>query len=343
MGFDKAKITSIGAVLVLLTISLRTMAEVDTEPLAANCPMGMELVVASAAGSFGDQVAREIERAISTSKRKKPSTIVVNKSGAAGANAFSHMQLSKNPCSVLVSINSLVTLNPLLLQTPNDPMESLALSVELMGSNSQILMVSSQSRFKSPQDLIAAIANREDLAYASSGVGSIASHVPPELIARDLGGSLTHVPTRGGIEPLRLVQQGQVDFTVSLPSIAAPLLQAGSIRMLAHTGKGELTVGADKVPSLSDAARALGRPLLTLESNPLSPWVAAWTKKDTPEEIKLQIKKALLAIRSSPEISKLAAMNSQIIPAGTTQNRNLQAERQFAAKIIQILNLRGQQ
>ena len=319
-----------------------TIPRESIEKLATSCTQGLEIVASGAVGSFGDQVAREIERSINVSTFQKPKTMVINKSGAAGALAFSHMQLSKNPCVILLSINSLVTLNPLLLKLPSDPINDLGLMLEMMGNSSQILMVNSQSKFTSPEVLLAAIAKREDLAYSSTGMGSAASHIPSELIARDLGSSLTHIPTRGGIEPLRLLQQKQVDFTIALPSVAEPILKTGEIRMLAHTKSGEALVGGVKVPSLIDAAKKMGLVLPMLEANPLTPWLAVWARKSVPTEIQKHIYAVLLAVRSNPEISKLANFNSQVVPSGMTQNRNLRDERQFAEKIVKLLDLKAQ-
>lgn len=317
----------------------RALPRESIEKLATSCTHGLEIVASAAVGSFVDQVAREIERSVNMSTFQKPKTIVINKSGAAGALAFSHLQLSKNPCVILLSINSLVTLNPLLLNLPSDPINDLGLVLEMMGNSSQILMVNSHSKFTSPEDLLTAIAKREDLAYSSSGIGSAASHIPPELLARDLGSMLTHIPTRGGMEPLRLLQQKQVDFTISLPSVAEPILKTGDIRMLAHTGRGEILVGGVKVPSITDAAKKIGFNLPMLDANPLAPWIAVWVRKSTPSEIQKHIYAVLLAVRSNPEISKLANFNSQVVPAGVTQNRSLQDERRFAEKIVKLVDL----
>jgi tripartite-type tricarboxylate transporter receptor subunit TctC len=74
-----------------------------------------------------------------------------------------------------------------------------------------------------------------ELAYASAGIGG-AGHLAAELFKQRAGIDLVHVPYKGGGPAMTDLLGGRVAMYPSVPSTAAPHIEAGKLRALATTG-----------------------------------------------------------------------------------------------------------
>ncbi|WP_264831743.1 tripartite tricarboxylate transporter substrate-binding protein, partial [Klebsiella aerogenes] len=69
------------------------------------------------------------------------------------------------------------------------------------------------------------------LTFSSVGFGST-QHLTGELFAGTAGVKLTHVPYRGGMQPLSDLISGRIDLVVDTITVTGAAIRAGTIRGL---------------------------------------------------------------------------------------------------------------
>ena len=103
-----------------------------------------------------------------------------------------------------------------------------------------ILLVNNSIEAKTVADIVAlAKAAPGGLDWASSGNGTV-QHLSLEMFRHRTGVKLNHVPYRGGGPALNDLIGGQVKFFFSNGSSSVGLVQAGTVKAIAHTGRGRL-------------------------------------------------------------------------------------------------------
>jgi tripartite-type tricarboxylate transporter receptor subunit TctC len=111
-----------------------------------------------------------------------------------------------------------------------------------------ILVLNKDVPAKTVADVVAlAKAAPDGLDFASSGNGTV-QHLSLEMIRHMTGTKINHIPYRGGGPALNDVMGGQVKFFFSNGSASVGLVQAGSVKGIAHTGRGRLATLPDLPP-----------------------------------------------------------------------------------------------
>ena len=114
-----------------------------------------------------------------------------------------------------------------------------------------ILVLNKDVPAKTVADVIAlAKAAPGGLDFASSGNGTV-QHLSLEMFRHMTGTKINHIPYRGGGPALNDVMGGQVKYFFSNGSASVGLVQAGSIKAIAHTGKGRLAT-LPELPAVQD-------------------------------------------------------------------------------------------
>jgi tripartite-type tricarboxylate transporter receptor subunit TctC len=114
-----------------------------------------------------------------------------------------------------------------------------------------LLVVPSESRFASLQALLgAARAAPGTVGFGSAGVGST-HHLAGELLARQAGAPLLHVPYRGDSASLTGLLAGDVPSIIAPPTAVLAQVRAGRLRVLATTG-GQRWPGLPEVPTVAE-------------------------------------------------------------------------------------------
>jgi tripartite-type tricarboxylate transporter receptor subunit TctC len=114
-----------------------------------------------------------------------------------------------------------------------------------------LLVLNKDVPAKTVADVIAmAKAAPGGLDFASSGNGTV-QHLSLEMFRHMTGTKINHIPYRGGGPALNDVMGGQVKFFFSNGSASVGLVLAGSVKGIAHTGKGKLRTLPD-LPPVSD-------------------------------------------------------------------------------------------
>ena len=128
------------------------------------------------------------------------------------------------------------------------------------------------------------------LDWASSGNGTV-QHLALEMFRYRAGIKLNHIPYRGGGPALNDLIGGQVKFFFSNAAASIGHVRAGTIKCLAHTGRGRLAALPD-VPAVEE----------TLPDFEAYEWQGLFVPAGTPAEIVQKLNAGLNAVLQQPDI-----------------------------------------
>lgn len=189
---------------------------------------------------------------------------------------------------------------------PYDPDKDLAPITQL--SYGTVLLVGSA---KAPyNDLKGFIewtkAQNRPVNYGSWGVASW-GHLAGQILKRELGLDLEHVPYKGDVLALNDVQNGALDVTFSSPTSAKPRIAGGTIKPLAMTGP-------QRSASMPEVATFTEQGVANVD---LAIWVGAYAPAGTPRPIIERLQKELKTVINLPEVRERMLFQGQT-PVGNT-------------------------
>ena len=206
-------------------------------PLAAhaqNWPAGnIKIIVPYPPGGSTDMIARLIQPDMQ--QRLGTTVIVENRAGGGGSIGTAAVAKSSPDGSTWAMVFDNHAANPFVF--PNLPFntEKDLDPVQLIGTAPYVLSTNPQKAFKTLADVVtAAKAKPGTLSYATVGAGSI-GHLAMELLWKQAGVHLLHVPYRGGGPAMNDLIAGHVDLFIASTAASIPFIQAGSIRALAQS------------------------------------------------------------------------------------------------------------
>jgi tripartite-type tricarboxylate transporter receptor subunit TctC len=191
----------------------------------------IKLISPSTAGSPGDLVARVVGERLAAALAQP--VLVENRPGATGIIGLGAVAQSA-PDGYTLGVMSMphVVVPSLVSKMPYDTEKDLA-PVALVNWSFNVLTVSAGSRLNSLADVIAAAkANPGAVKYSSGGNGT-PSHLAGELLRREAGVEVTHVPYKGGAAAVLAAVSGEVDFVVGPIGPLSPQVKSGKLRALA--------------------------------------------------------------------------------------------------------------
>jgi len=134
-------------------------------------------------------------------------------------------------------------------------------------------------------------AQQRPITYGSWGVGSSAN-VYGEILAKDYGVSLTHVPYKGEQAAIGDVIGGSLDVTFASPVGAKPQVQAGRIKALGMAGPARSAAMPEVATFDEQGFRGFELPI----------WVAAYAPAGTPRPIVDRLQKEIAAVIRLPDV-----------------------------------------
>ncbi len=210
----------------------------------------VQLVVGFPAGQASDIGARLLARAMADDLGQ--AVYVDNKPGATGIIAH---QFVKNAAAdgytVLFGSTATLAINSSLFRKlPYDPLKDFA-PVSLLWVSPMFLVAAPGLPFGSFAEAVAYVkANPGKTTYGSGGSGST-QHIAMELLKKELGLDMMHVPYKGTPGMLNDLIAGRVDFAFESASAIVPYIQAGSVKALATSVAARLPIMPD-LPTIAE-------------------------------------------------------------------------------------------
>ncbi|CAA9309709.1 MAG: BUG/TctC family periplasmic protein [uncultured Microvirga sp.] len=236
--------------------------------------------------------------------------VVENVGGAGGMAGIGQVAKAAPDGTVLglAPVATLVTNKYLYSKLPYDPDKDLkALSRVVTGT---LLCVVGAERarergWNSLADLVTwSKANPEKTFMGSSGIGQ-SSHLMLELLNKQAGVQIVHVPYRGGGPAITDLLGGRIDLMFDVIPALMPHVQAGAFVPLA-------VASADRIPQLPDVPSMKEQTALNLGNVDIQSWLAVVVPVATPDDIAARLHAAVVKAATDPE------MKRRIEPAGYT-------------------------
>lgn len=214
----------------------------------------VRIVVPFPAGGSTDLLARSIGQKLGDSLGQP--FIVDNRAGAngnIGAGA-----VAKSPAdgyTILFSTTGPLVFNRIIYKaTPFDPLRDFA-PIVLVADVPLVVAANPSLPVRTLPELIAyAKANPGKVTYSTAGNGSM-GHLTAELIQRETGMKLTHVPYKGSAPALNDLVAGIVNLSFDLAPTYVPQVKAGKVNALAVTTSARTPVLPD-VPTVVESGVA---------------------------------------------------------------------------------------
>jgi tripartite-type tricarboxylate transporter receptor subunit TctC len=160
--------------------------------------------------------------------------------------------------------------------------------------------------YKDLKEFIQWAKTKDRVTYGSWGIASW-GHLAGQILKRDLGLNLEHVPYKGDVPAITDVQNGGLDTTFSSPTSAKPRIASGAVRAIAMTGP----MRSASMPDL---------PTFTEQGVPnvdLAIWVGAYAPAGTPRPIIDRLQRELKAVINLPDVREKMIAQGQT-PVGNT-------------------------
>jgi tripartite-type tricarboxylate transporter receptor subunit TctC len=232
--------------------------------------------------------------------------VVENKPGASGILAANAVLQSPADGYTMLFDTFPYVVNAVMRKLPFDPIKDL-LPVSQAINMPLILVVPSETQFKSVQELITfAKANPDKLNYGSYGAGG-AAHLAAELLSRDAGISWVHVPYKGGAPAMADVLAGRLSAYFTNPITGLAHIQSGKIRALATTGGQRMKVLPD-VPTMQE---------LGFKDFEVVEWNGFFVPAGTPADVITKLSESVKLATQQPEVQKRMAAQG-VEPVGNT-------------------------
>lgn len=267
------------------------------------------LYVGFPAGGGSDGTARALAEELSKTLGQRVQ--VDNKPGATGNIAT--QQVLNNQAdgySLLFAAIHLAT-NPWLIGVKYDTAKDLTM-VSQIAAVPVVLVASKQSGISSIDDIMAAAKKPEGLRAASGGTGT-SSHLGQELLKRELGIPLLHIPYKGASPALQDLVGGQTEIMFDFAS--------GAMRAMIDSGKVVpiAVMQRDRIPNLPGVKSAADWKLPA--STHIRSWQGIAIKAGTPPAVVQRLHEAVVAAtRSEGFRTKMAQMGSDVISSGKPED-----------------------
>jgi tripartite-type tricarboxylate transporter receptor subunit TctC len=181
--------------------------------------------------------------------------------------------------------------------------------VVMVGTVPSVLVVNPKTPAKNLQEFIAyAKANPNKLNAASSGIGGSA-HLALEMLKREAGVEIEHIPYKGAGQVAGDLLSGQVDMYFDNLPASLPHIKSGSLRALAVASKDRSETIGD-VPTFVESG--LPKMLVT-------PWFGILTPKGTPPESVQRLNAAFNKALTDPAVQKRLTDLGVDLVGGSTQ------------------------
>lgn len=267
----------------------------------------LRFIVPASAGGPSDVVARLIAEKLGQALGQ--AVVVENKPGASltlGTAAVA--QAAPDGYTLLFTTSTPIVMVPFTLKKPPYDVQKDFTNVSHLGATPLVLYVNAGGPIHNLKQLIEAVKAKPEAGnYGSYGNGSSA-HVLGEILNRQAGVKMVHVPYKGVAPELQDLVGGNILTAVADIGTAAPLVKGGKIRPIAVTGTKRSSALPD-VPTFAEQGIS--------GMEPFSPWWGLFAPAQTPRAIVDQLSAEVAKIVKSPDLHA-RLLGFGIDPTGTT-------------------------
>jgi tripartite-type tricarboxylate transporter receptor subunit TctC len=257
----------------------------------------IHLVVPFPPGGPVDIVARLYGERLS--QDLKQSVVVENHAGATGTiGTEAVVRARPDGYTLLLTVDLPITMAPALVKLRYDPLHDLT-PIAALATSDNILVVHPSTGIKSMAELIAAAKARPGTLTFSSAGNASPGHLCGEMIKRQAGIDLVHVPYAGAAPAMNAVLAGDVTMFCGPIPQALPHVKAASVYALGVTGVEPSSLLPELVP-LSASSPGLV----------ISAWYGLYAPSATSKSVVGVLENALKKILTDPELQR------RLIPLG---------------------------
>jgi len=291
----------------------------------------LTLVVPFPAGGPADIFGRHLAQGMAPLLGQ--SVIVENKSGAAGVTGVDFVAKAGSDAHVmgLMSASAGAIMQHLMPKMPYDPNKDIA-PVTLVVRVQEILVVNSKLGITDMKGFLeAAKAKPGKITSGSAGTGGI-THLAIELLKREAGIDILHVPYRGAAPATNDLIAGTVDTCLLDVPVLLPHIRSGAVKAIAVSSDTRSPLLPD-VPTM----RELGLPKVNSDN-----WYALMSPGQSSAASRQRIHEAAVAaLRTKEVIDAYAAVGG--VAVGNTPSElaaYLRAEGEKWAEVIKGANVK---
>ena len=249
----------------------------------------IRLLVPYAAGGPTDVAARLLAEALSAALPQR--VVVENRTGAGTVVGTGVVANGPRDGHTFLMATVAHVVNPVLVASlPFDPIADFR-GVALIGTVPQVVLVNRDLPVRSLPELLVLFRSRPGgFAYGSAGNGS-AQHLAAELLKKQAGLDMVHVPYRGAAPAVADMLAGQVAMVIDSAATAIPMARSGQARALAVTGPSRLPQ-LPEVPTVAE----------TLPGYEAYTWNAFLARAGTAPEAIARMNEATSTALTKPEL-----------------------------------------
>lgn len=253
----------------------------------------IRIVVPYAAGGPTDAMARILQEPLQ--KALGAVIIIDNVPGAGGAiGAQQVLHAPADGYTLFLGNNGPSAVTPLLQKNATfDPVKDFE-PISMVAKATMVLAVSSSVPATDMKSFIAyGKANPGKLDYASAGIGSL-GHLATELLSKQIGVPMNHIPYKGQAPTLNALLGGEVKVLLTTPTDAMRgHIQAGKIKLIGVTSE-----NTSPFDPTADVIRK------SVPDFVLYSWFALLAKSGTSPAIEAQIGQAVAKVVATEDIKK---------------------------------------
>jgi len=266
----------------------------------------VSIVIGYPAGGSVDAVGRAVADGLA--RQLATPVVVENLGGAAGAIGVQRVVNAAPDGHTLVfgSSSEFVATQLLNPAQKYDASKDLV-PVGYVGAIPLVLVASTQSGVKTLEQFVSAVkANPGKYSYGTSGIGSML-HFSGELVKKQAGLSITHIPYRGASNIGSDLAGGSIEFAFLGPGAAKPFIDSGRIVPVAVTSAQRIAL-LPAVPALGEHPALKGYDLVA--------WYALMAPRKTPPDIVAKLQAALKDTLREPAVRQRLELIGVVVGRG---------------------------
>jgi tripartite-type tricarboxylate transporter receptor subunit TctC len=224
------------------------------------------------------------------------------------------------------------TINPALRSKLPFDTERDFVAVSLFANIPELLVAHPSVPFATMDEFLRhAKANPGKLSYSSAGIGTL-PHITMELLLRNAGLQVTHVPYKGAAPAFTDLLGGVVHLKYDTYATSAPMLRSGKLKVLATAGRKRLPQ-LPAVPTVAESGFAGYEGYL---------WIGALAPRGTPPEAVAAVAGALAkAVRAPKVTARFEADGVETPPTGPDElSRLIARELPLWARVVREANIK---